>query len=212
MRDLVTDRLAASVGSLHAPLDVDGAIARRNDKLRGDFRIDPRSTIRVELRPAAVLVPLVDHPEGLGVILTQRTDHLNKHAGQISFPGGRIEPEDRNAVDTALRETEEEIGLPRNRIEIVGRLDDYVTGTGFVVAPIVGFIEPPYPLTPDPFEVADVFEVPLDFLIDPGNHKRHTKRFNGVERHFYAMPYRDRYIWGATAAMLINLYEVLTAT
>ncbi len=164
MRDRITDSLASSVSLLHAPLDVDGAIARRNDKLRGDFRIDPRSAIRDTLRPAAVLVPLVDHPEGMGVILTQRTDHLNKHAGQISFPGGRIEETDVNAVDTALRETEEEIGLPREQIEIVGRLDDYVTGTGFVVAPIVGLIDPPYPLEPDPFEVADVFEVPLEWI------------------------------------------------
>lgn len=212
MKTLVTDRLAHSVGNLRAPLDANGAIARRNDKLRGDFRLDPRSTIEARLRPAAVLVPLIDHPHGMSVILTLRTDHLNKHAGQISFPGGRIEPEDRDAVDTALRETEEEIGLPRAKVEIVGRLDDYVTGTGFVVAPIVGVIEPPYPVEPDPFEVADVFEVPLDFLIDPNNHKRHSKIFNGVERYFYAMPYQDRYIWGATAAMLVNLYEVLTQT
>lgn len=210
MRELVTDRLAPSVALLHAPLDVDGAVVRRNAKLRGDFRIDPRSTIRAELRPAAVLVPLIDHGDGMGVVLTQRTSHLNKHAGQISFPGGRIEPDDENAVDTALRETEEEIGLPRERVDIVGRLDDYVTGTGFVIAPIVGVIEPPYPLNPDPFEVADIFEVPLDFLIDPKNHKRHSQIFNGVERQFYAMPYGNRYIWGATAAMLINLYEVLT--
>jgi 8-oxo-dGTP pyrophosphatase MutT (NUDIX family) len=210
MRKLVRDRLAPSVPLLHAPLDPDGAIARRNDRLRGDFRIDPHSTIRAELRPAAVLVPLVDNGNRMGVILTLRTDHLNRHAGQISFPGGRIEPEDENAVATALRETEEEIGLARDRIEILGRLDDYVTGTGFVVAPIVGLIEPPYHLDPDPFEVADAFEVPLDFLIDPSNHKRHSKVFNGIERQFYAMPYEDRYIWGATAAMLVNLYEVLT--
>lgn len=206
---MVQERLAPSVSHLYAPLDIDGAIARRNAKLRGDFSLDPHSTIGDKLRPAAVLVPLVDHEGEMGVVLTQRTEHLNKHAGQISFPGGRIEADDKTAVDTALRETEEEIGLTRNDVEIIGRLDDYVTGTGFVVAPIVGIVRPPYVTNPDPFEVADIFEVPLNFLIDPSNHKRHSKTFNGVERQFYAMPYEDRYIWGATAAMLVNLYEVL---
>ncbi len=210
IRTHIIDRLAPTAGRLEAPLDPDGALARRNDKMRGDFVLDPRSRIADELMPAAVLVPLVDRAEGMTVLLIQRADNLNRHAGQISFPGGRFEEEDRTVVDAALRETEEEVGVPPDRIEIVGRLDDYVTGTGFVVAPVVGLIRPPYTAVPDPLEVADVFEVPLRFLMDPGNHRRESRIFRGVERRFYAMPYKDRYIWGATAAMLVNLYELLT--
>ncbi len=164
---------------------------------------------RPDVRGAAVLVPLVNRPDGLTVLLTQRTDHLQHHAGQISFPGGRIEETDASAVHTALREAEEEVGLPSAHVAIIGRLDDYLTGTGFVVAPIVGLVEPPYPVNLDPFEVADIFEVPLDFVLDPANHKRHSRVLGGHERQFYAMPFGERYIWGATAAMLINLYEVL---
>lgn len=209
IRDSVIERLTHSLADLDAPLDIDGALARKRRQLRGDFQLDPASVIKPKLRPAAVLVPLIERPEELHVMLTQRTDHLNHHAGQISFPGGRIEEQDAGAVQTALRETEEEVGIPPEMVEIVGRLDDYVTGTGFVVAPVVGLIRPPYPVSPDPFEVADVFEVPLSFFLDPANHKRDTRVFNGIERHFYAMPYGERYIWGATAAMLVNLYEVL---
>lgn len=210
IRDLIIDRLAPTTDRLHAPLDPDGALARRRDKLRGDFTLDSRSHIADELMPAAVLVPLVEHERGVTVLLIQRADNLNRHAGQVSFPGGRFEDTDRTVVDAALRETEEEIGLPPDRIEVVGRLDDYVTGTGFVVAPVVGLIRPPYTAVPDPREVADVFEVPLRHFMDPGNHHRESRIFRGVERRFYAMPYKDRYIWGATAAMLVNLYEVLT--
>jgi 8-oxo-dGTP pyrophosphatase MutT (NUDIX family) len=156
-----------------------------------------------------VLVPLVDRSEGMGVLLTLRDAGLPHHAGQISFPGGRIEAGDASAAETALRETEEEIGLSRTSVEIIGRLDDYITGTGFLVAPIVGVIRPPYALKPDPAEVAGVFEVPLAFFLDPANHRRESRVFNGVERRFYAMPYGDKYIWGATAAMLMNLYDLL---
>lgn len=209
IRDHIIERLASTIGRLKAPLDPDGALARRRDKLRGDFVLDPRSRIADELMPAAVLVPLVERDEGMTVLMIQRADNLNRHAGQISFPGGRFEEVDDTVVDAALRETEEEVGLAPDRIEIVGRLDDYVTGTGFVVAPVVGLIRPPYTAVPDPLEVADVFEVPLRFLMDPGNHRRESRVFRGVERRFYAMPYKDRYIWGATAAMLVNLYELL---
>jgi 8-oxo-dGTP pyrophosphatase MutT (NUDIX family) len=210
IRDHVIDRLAPTAERLHAPLDADGAVARRRDRLRGDFVLDPRSHVADDLMPAAVLVPLVDHSEDMTVLLIQRADNLNRHAGQISFPGGRCEDSDATVVAAALRETEEEVGLPADRIEIVGRLDDYVTGTGFVVAPVVGVVRPPYTAVPDPLEVADVFEVPLRFFLDPANHHRESRMFRGVERRFYAMPYKDRYIWGATAAMLVNLYEVLT--
>jgi 8-oxo-dGTP pyrophosphatase MutT (NUDIX family) len=210
IRDRIIERLAPTAGRLEAPLDADGALARRRDKLRGDFSLDPRSKIADELMPAAVLVPLVEHAAGITVLFIQRADNLNRHAGQISFPGGRFEDSDNTVVDAALRETEEEVGLTADRIEIVGRLDDYVTGTGFVVAPVVGIVRPPYTAVPDPIEVADVFEVPLRFFLDPRNHHHESRIFRGVERRFYAMPYKDRYIWGATAAMLVNLYEVLT--
>ncbi len=160
--------------------------------------------------PAAVLIPLVDRPEGVMVLLTQRTDHLNHHAGQISFPGGRIEAgEENDPQGAALRETEEEIGLAADRIDVVGRLDDYYTGTGFHIVPIVGWITPPFVLNPDPFEVADVFEVPLSFLQDSANYRQDVRTFRGIERWFHAIPYKDRYIWGATAGMLVNLRDVL---
>jgi 8-oxo-dGTP pyrophosphatase MutT (NUDIX family) len=162
------------------------------------------------LRPAAVLVPLVDRPEGVSVLLTQRTAHLHEHAGQVSFPGGRLEADDPDAIAAALRETEEEIGLARRHVEIVGRLDTYRTRTAFEVTPVVGIVKPPFELVPDRFEVADIFEVPLAYALDARNHERHAKIFQGIERHFWVLPYRDRYIWGATAGMLVNLYEALT--
>jgi 8-oxo-dGTP pyrophosphatase MutT (NUDIX family) len=208
-RDRVTARLGRSMERLDAPIDMASAIARKLERFRGDFQNDPTLPIKDTLRPAAVLVPLVDRADGMGVLLTLRDSSLPHHAGQISFPGGRIEAHDSTATETALRETEEEIGLPRRHVEIVGRLDDYITGTGFLIAPIVGLVRPPYELRPDPAEVAGVFEVPLAFFLDPANHRRESRVFNGVERRFYAMPYGDKYIWGATAAMLMNLYDLL---
>ncbi|MBF0307637.1 MAG: CoA pyrophosphatase [Alphaproteobacteria bacterium] len=163
------------------------------------------------LVPAAVLVPLVRHPAGLTVLFTQRTAHLANHAGQVSFPGGRIEEGDADPVAAALRETEEEIGLHPAAVDLVGRLDDYVTTTGFRITPVVGLLDPPLALAPDPFEVAEVFEVPLEFLLDPGNHQRCSRLVEGAERFYYAMPFGSYYIWGATAGMLRNLYEVLVA-
>lgn len=208
-RDRVTARLARSLERLHAPVDLAAALAKKLERFRGDFQTDPAVPVRDSLRTAAVLVPLVDRPEGMSVLLTLRNASLPHHAGQISFPGGRIEATDASAAETALRETEEEIGLARANVEIVGRLDDYITGTGFLVAPIVGLIHPPYALSPDPSEVEAVFEVPLAFFLDPANHRRESRMFNGIERRFYAMPYGDKYIWGATAAMLMNLYDLL---
>jgi 8-oxo-dGTP pyrophosphatase MutT (NUDIX family) len=160
--------------------------------------------------PAAVLVPVVNQPDGPTVLFTQRTAHLNDHAGQISFPGGRVDDSDPDRAATALRETEEETGLSRTRIEILGRLPDYDILTGFRVTPIVGWVEPPFDLRPDPFEVADVFEVPLAFFLDPANHRRHSDVKNGRLRHYYSMPYGERHIWGATAGMLFTLYQILT--
>ncbi len=162
--------------------------------------------------PAAVLIPLVERAEGFTVLFTQRTADLKSHGGQISFPGGRIEPTDPDAVAGALRETAEETGLDASHIEILGRLDAYATVTGYEVTPVVGAVTPPFTLKPDPVEVADIFEVPLAFFLNPANHQRHSRVISdGVVRAYYAIPYGDRYIWGATAGMLINLYEVLTA-
>ena len=163
-----------------------------------------------EIRPAAVLVPVVRHENGLTVLFTRRTAHLNDHAGQISFPGGRAEPGDADAEQTALRETTEEIGLEAARVEVLGELHPYVTVTGYRVTPVVGLVTPPLELRPDDFEVAEVFEVPLQFLLDPANHQRNRVLAEGRERHYYAMPYRHYYIWGATAGMLMNFYSFLT--
>lgn len=184
--------------------------AALREATRGDHDLNPGWTQpSTALRPAAVLVPLIDRPEGMSVLLTQRTPHLTAHAGQISFPGGRIEQSDADAAAAALRETEEEIGLPRERVTLIGRLDTYVTGTGFEITPLVGVVAVPFALRLDPFEVAEAFEVPLAFVLDPGNHRRMTRLHGERTRTFYVLPYEDRYIWGATAGMLVNLAEVL---
>jgi 8-oxo-dGTP pyrophosphatase MutT (NUDIX family) len=162
-----------------------------------------------KLKPAAVLMPLIDHPDGMTVLLTQRTAHLSAHAGQISFPGGRFEAGDGTPENTALRETEEEIGLARAHIEVLGRLAARETGTGYHVVPVVGVITPPFPVTPDPGEVAEVFEVPLSFVLDPANHRFETRIMSGVQRQFYSVPYGDYYIWGLTARLLVNLSQRL---
>lgn len=156
------------------------------------------------LTPAAVLFPIVLRARPT-VLLTRRTAHLRDHAGQISFPGGRVEPEDPSPVHTALRETLEETGLAEEHVEIIGFLPEYRTGTGFRVMPVVGLVHPPFDLHPDPFEVAEVFEVPLDFLLNPANHQPHSLHYRGALRHFHAMPYGDYFIWGATAGMIRSL-------
>ena len=161
------------------------------------------------LIPAAVLVPLVNRKDEITVLLTKRTDHLNKHAGQISFPGGRVEPDDPSHQAAALREAEEEVGLSPDRVEVIGTLDHYIVRSGYRVTPVVGFVKPPFDVRPDPFEVADVFEVPLSFVLDTENHVTETRTDQGVERTFYVLPYENRYIWGATAGMLVNLTDVL---
>lgn len=161
------------------------------------------------LTPAAVLFPIVLRDNDQTVLLTQRTAHLKDHAGQISFPGGRVEEEDQSPVHTALRETEEEIGLAREHVEVLGFLPEYRTGTGFRVTPVVALVTPPFELALDPFEVAEAFEVPLSFLLDPANHKRHSLHYRGALRHFFAMPYGDYFIWGATAGMIRSLTERL---
>ncbi|MBB4315083.1 8-oxo-dGTP pyrophosphatase MutT (NUDIX family) [Roseospira marina] len=165
-------------------------------------------------RPAAVLVPILDHPEGgsdgPGVLFTRRARHLANHPGQISFPGGRVDPGDSGPESAALREAEEEIALPPDRVELVGRLDDYITVTGFRVTPFVGVVTPPVALTPDPTEVDSIFEVPLAFLMDPANHRHGVREKDGKHRPYFAIPYGEYFIWGATAGILMNLYAILS--
>jgi 8-oxo-dGTP pyrophosphatase MutT (NUDIX family) len=161
------------------------------------------------LTAAAVLVPIVVHASGLTVVFTKRTSHLKAHSGQVSFPGGRAEPHDPTPEFTALRETEEEIGLAMHRVEVLARLPDYLTRTGFRVTPVVGLLTPPLELAPDPREVEEVFEVPLAFLLDPANHRRETRELQGRTVGYYVMHYEGRMIWGATAGMLVNLYHQL---
>ncbi|MFY9510171.1 MAG: CoA pyrophosphatase [Rubrivivax sp.] len=161
--------------------------------------------------PASVLVPLVVRDSGLQLLLTQRTAHLRDHAGQISFPGGRAEAHDADAAATALRETEEEVGLPRRHVEVIGQLPTYTTVTHYVVTPVVALVTPPFELKLDAFEVAEAFEVPLDFLMNPAHHQRHEFVFDGGKRQFLSMPWGQHFIWGATAAMLRNLYRFLDA-
>ena len=162
-------------------------------------------------RPAAVLVPLVNRPDGLTLLLTQRSADLPDHPGQISFPGGRVEPEDASLAHAALREATEEVGLASGHVAVLGELSPYETVTGYRVTPVVGWVEPPFVLTPDPVEVADIFEVPLAFLLDPANQQRHFRMQGERRRDFWAIPYGERYIWGATAAMLLILDRTLRA-
>ena len=178
-----------------------------------------RRFVEREVAHASVLVPLVLRAE-MTVLLTQRTEHLNDHPGQISFPGGRAEPSDAHAVATALREAHEEVGLEAFEVEVLGSLPTYTTGTGFVITPIVGLVRPGFALQPDPNEVAEVFEVPLVWLMNPANHQRHAIVVDGIRREFFSLPWpgadaagqpRRYFIWGATAAMLRNLYRFLAA-
>lgn len=178
----------------------------------GDHSLNPdlRDLIlQHKLRDAAVLVPVVDHGEEASVILTKRTEKLRSHSGQIAFPGGRIDPTDPTPEFAALRETEEEIGLPSDFIEVVGRMPDYVSGSGFRIAPVLAVVKPGFLLTINEDEVDDAFEVPLSFLMNPQNHNRESRVWNDRERFFYTMPFGDRYIWGVTAGIIRTLYERL---
>jgi len=160
---------------------------------------------------ASVLIALVQRPEGLSLVLTQRNADLTDHPGQISFPGGRAEAYDASPVETALREAEEEIGLDRTHVEVIGSLPDYYTGTGYRVTPVVALVTPPFTLQADPGEVEEIFEVPLAFLMDGLHHQRLSVELPSGRRSFYAMPYGTYYIWGATAGMLRNLFHFLRA-
>jgi 8-oxo-dGTP pyrophosphatase MutT (NUDIX family) len=166
--------------------------------------------IRAKRTPAAVLVALIERSRDFSVLLTTRTSDLKHHAGQIAFPGGRREPEDTDMIACALREAEEEVGLARHAVEVLGVLSPYVTITGFEVTPVIGVVAPPISFTPDTTEVADIFEVPLSFLLDPANHRREQRDVKGQKRAYYALVYEGRYIWGATAGMILNLADALS--
>ena len=180
---------------------------------RGDFDLNPKMRSEIEasrvLRPAAVLIPIIERRDGLSVLFTRRADHLARHAGQVSFPGGRVDGGDDDAVAAALRETEEEVGLSRSFVDVRGELDRYETGTGFAIQPFVAFVREGFDLKVDEREVAEAFEVPLAFLMEPANQKQQTSTWQGRERRYYAMTYDRHYIWGATAGILVNLYERL---
>jgi 8-oxo-dGTP pyrophosphatase MutT (NUDIX family) len=181
---------------------------------RGDLDLDPSVWERAGVaatKPAAVLVPVVDRPEP-AVILTMRTAELPSHAGQIAFPGGKIDQGDQGPLAAALREAQEEVGLDPRLVEPLGYLDLYLTFSGFRILPVVARVSPGYKLTLNASEVADAFEVPLDFLMGPENHQRHSRDWKGIQRHYYAMPYQERYIWGVTAGILRNLYERVYGT
>lgn len=207
------DPIGWDKASVRARLAAAAEHATRPGWLAGDAgAVAP--TVRADDRPrtdAAVLVGLTPRPPPLGVtvLLTQRTAHLRDHAGQISFPGGRIEAFDRDPEAAALREAEEEVGLPPGNVEVVGRMPPYDTVTGFRVFPVVGWLTPPGAYRPDPFEVDEAFEVPLAFVLDPANHVWHEGERDGARRRFYVLPFEHRHIWGATAAMLVNFARIL---
>jgi len=199
---------AARIRSSLRPLDAPAGPGAREPR-HGDHDLNDSAAAGTPLAPAAVLVPLIAREQGWTVLLTRRTEHLHHHAGQVSFPGGRVEDGDGGALRAALREAEEEIGLEPARVEPIGLLDDYETVTRFLVTPVVGLVRPGFRLALDPYEVADAFEVPLAFLLDPANHQIHSRTRNGRRRRYYVFEYGERYIWGATAGMLMNFYRRL---
>jgi len=206
--------LAFSAADFRRRVLEDGAgVAEREDREArdiGDHILNPGVPISgggIRLKDAAVLVPVIDDGDEARVVFTQRTKTLRNHSGQISFPGGGIDAQDRSPEEAALRETEEEIGMSRRFIETVGRMPDYISGTGFRIKPVLAVVRPGFTLTPNPAEVDEVFEVPLSFLMNPSNHSRGSRMFQGRERFFYEMPYGERYIWGITAGIVRSIYE-----
>lgn len=204
----IADLRARAKGVLTPP---DQRVADQNGSpWRDDFELDPelaKLDRPQEKRLAAVLIPIIERDKKASVLFTQRTDNLPTHAGQISFPGGKMDSSDANAVDTALREAREEISLDPKYVDPIGFLQDYVTSTGYRISPLVAVIRDGYSIVPDRNEVAEVFDIPLRFLMNAKNHEIHSREWRGANRQFYAMPYGDRFIWGATAGMLRNLYE-----
>ncbi len=197
---------------------VQKALSSNNSGARGarsDFDLnverDEALILAEPVRPAAVLVPIVLREEAATILLTKRTEHLAKHAGQVSFPGGSVDDSDESAVAAALREAEEEIGLDAKYVNVIGSLDQYRTGTGFEITPVVATVTPGFDLSLQEEEVAEAFEVPFEFVLNRKNHQRQSAVWKGRRRHYYAMPYGDYFIWGATAAMLVNLVDVMEA-
>ncbi|TVR10516.1 MAG: CoA pyrophosphatase [Salinarimonadaceae bacterium] len=182
---------------------------------RGDHDLNPgwkRAPGAPAWKPAAVLVPVVARPAGLTILLTHRGNRLRAHSGQISFPGGKVDPGDPGALGTASREAREEIGLDPTYIDLLGYGDAYGSNSGYIVTPVVALVREGFDLSPNPFEVAEIFEVPAAFLMNPANHEAQVRRWNGLLRQYYAMPFERHYIWGVTAGILRNLYERLYAT
>ena len=194
---------------ISAPLPSAAWLRQRFAAGGGECSVIEQSIPARPLTPAAVLVPLIERESGLTVLLTQRTAHLRDHAGQISFPGGRCEEQDASPEATALREAQEEVGIDPSQVEVLGLLPEYRTGSGFSIVPVVALVLPPLNLKLDDFEVAEAFETPLSFFLDPANHQRHRVDHQGSMREYYAMPWEGYYIWGATAAMLVSLQRFL---
>jgi 8-oxo-dGTP pyrophosphatase MutT (NUDIX family) len=208
----------ARAGKLFSAEDFRRRAARQSrpdpDSDYGDHRLNPdlrHLIVRPGLRDAAVLIPVVDHGDEANVLLTKRTQKMRSHSGQVAFPGGAIDPTDASPEDAALRETTEEIGLGAADIEIIGRMPDYVSGSGYRIAPVLGIVRPDYLLTINEDEVDDAFEVPLSFLMDPANHRHESRLWQEKERFYYTMPYGERFIWGVTAGIIRTLYERLYA-
>jgi 8-oxo-dGTP pyrophosphatase MutT (NUDIX family) len=199
--EIIARRLSAALDAQALVVDADAVV--------GDEEYDLALELNETLIPAAVLVPMILRSGGVTVLLTKRADHLADHAGQISFPGGRVEAVDEDARAASLRELEEETGIAPDRVRILGQIEDHATVTGFLVTPIIGMIAPPIDIHPDPQEVAEVFECPLSFALDPANFRRQTGLRDGRRRHFYELIFEDRRIWGFTARILVRLSGLL---
>lgn len=198
--DMMRARQTAEFRSMNRPADGDLNIYRPDE----DYHAS-----ELPLKPAAVLIPLVDREEGMTVLLTKRAKHLKTHSGQVSFPGGRCEPEDKDAMATALRETEEEVGIDRSHIEVLGAMEDYETITGYVITPVVAIIQPEFDLNVDAGEVAEAFELPLEYILDERNHELQSRIWNDQRRYYYVLANEKHNVWGATAAMLVRFAKVI---
>ena len=217
MRDNIRAQMRArTAGDVEQAWSEVTALAEQepNANVPGSYRDDENSWkdfgLTGPLKPSAVLVPLIERAAGITVLLTRRTENLSSHSGQISFPGGRVEQSDAAPVHTALRESEEEIGLETARVEILGRLANYVVGTGYRITPVVGFVDAQQEFVRDEREVAEIFEVPLELVMEPDNYRREHMRIKNINRSYYVLPYGEYRIWGATASILLNLRDTLS--